>query len=113
MADELIVEQLKALKGGKGAAIAYRVANGAPVTVVEAQVLELNETVMRPEAMWINWAGRTLADDFVLHEVGVRTDDTVTLEFLCPLLPKPLLTLRMPPPPKKAKGKGKGGKKKK
>jgi len=116
--EELLIEKIGDLKGGKGAVLAYRVANGAPVTIVEANVVELNETCMSAEAtegptqMWINWGGRTLGDDFRLYDVGVRTDDKVTLEFLSPCLPKPLLTLRMPAPAKKGKG-GKGGKKKK
>jgi hypothetical protein len=91
------------------------------LTVVdESQVVALSEEVMVPETkvlkgetvettMWINWGGRTLGDDFVLHAVGVRTDDTVTLEFLSPVLPKKLLTLRLPDKPKKG---GKGKKKK-
>ena len=121
VADELLIEGgMGALAGGKGAALAYRIANGSPVMVVESQVVPLSEEVMVPETkvlkeetvettMWINWGGRTLGDDFVLHAVGVRTDDTVTLEFLSPVLPKKLLTLRLPDKPKKG---GKGKKKK-
>ena len=120
-ADELLIEGgMGALAGGQGAALAYRIANGSPVMVVESQVVPLSEEVMVPETkvlkeetvettMWINWGGRTLGDDFVLHAVGVRTDDTVTLEFLSPVLPKKLLTLRLPDKPKKG---GKGKKKK-
>lgn len=118
VADELLIEGgMGALVGGKGAALAYRITNGSPVTVVESQVVALSEEVMVPETkvlkgdtvettMWINWGGRTLGDDFALHAVGVRTDDTVTLEFLSPVLPKKLLTLRLPDKPKKG-GKGK------
>ena len=49
-----------------------------------------------------------------LAQLGVRTDDTMELEFASPCMPKPLQVLRVPKPEKKkGKGKGKGGKKKK
>jgi hypothetical protein len=57
-----------------------------------------------------------LPDYINLFAAGVKTDDTVCLEFVSPLTPKPLITLRMPAPEKKSKGKGGGkgkGKKKK
>ena len=39
VADELLIEGgMGALAGGKGAALAYRITNGSPVTVVESQV---------------------------------------------------------------------------
>ena len=116
LGDELVVENLAALSGGKGgAALGWHVANGMPATVTEAVVTPLDETNVNPEQMWVSWCGGTMADGVNLYEAGVRTDDTVSLELASPCMPKPLMLLRMPPAPKKAKGgKGKGkGKKKK
>ena len=44
---------------------------------------------------------------------SIAAHQAVTLELASPVMPKPLMTLRMPAAPKKGKGGGKKGKKKK
>jgi hypothetical protein len=66
-----------------------------------------------PDKMWISWGGRTLHDEANLFEAGVRTDDTVLLEYANPLMPKPLMVLRTATEKKGKKGKGGKGKGKK
>jgi hypothetical protein len=114
MGDELLAD-VKALRNAKAAACpCFKVSNGRPVSVLEAQVVEL---ALPPEKIWISWCGLTLPDDEVLFNAGVRTDDELLLEFLSPATPPVLQILRLPSKEKGGKkgkgGKGKGGKKKK
>ena len=70
---------------------------------------------LKPEDMRLVWTGRTLADEEVLYELGLRQDDPIVLEFTSPVTPNELTLLRAPAPEKKEKkadGGAKGKKKK-
>lgn len=110
--EELIVESRSQLSGGKGACTTYRIATGQ---VCNAPATELHMLDLKPEDMRLVWTGRTLADEEVLYELGLRQDDPIVLEFTSPVTPNELTLLRAPAPEKKEKkadGGAKGKKKK-
>ena len=107
--EELILDAPEAakLKGGKGSGLARRRLGGDAVEVSEAMVAFIAPP---PDKMRLSYAGAEIGEAQVVWELGVRTDDLVTLEFESPATPEILQLLRSPDPPKKEKG-GKGGKK--
>ena len=109
--EELIVESRSQLSGGKGACTTYRIATGQ---VCNAPATELHMLDLKPEDMRLVWTGRTLADEEVLYELGLRQDDPIVLEFTSPVTPNELTLLRAPvkEKEKKADGGAKGKKKK-
>ena len=106
LGDELLLEGgAHLLLGGKGPLPCFRASSGRPAVVLEGNITPL---VLPPPKQSIVFRGRTLADDEILFELGVRDDDTLMLEFASPAMPPVLKLLRESAPPKAAKGKGKG-----
>jgi len=99
--------------GKKGGALTVRRAEkGTQCDVLEGNLVLLDLT---PPKQKLIWRGQPMEDQQTLWDLGVRTDDEITLEFESPAMPQVLQIMRAPAPekpPKKEKGE-KGGKKKK
>ena len=88
-----------------------RASNGSAALINDTHAAQL---MLPAEKQRLTFHGADIPDMALLWNVGVRTDDIISLEFESPCEPSVLKLLRAPvvPKEKKAKG-GKGGKKKK
>ena len=106
LGDELLVEDIARLGGGKGPLSAFRVLSGRPVVVEERHLVVLE---LPPQKQNISFRGRVLQQGEQLWGAGVRNDDTIMLEFASPVMPRALQILRAPPVEKARRGKAKKG----
>jgi len=98
--------------GKKGGPLSVRRAEkGTQCDVLETNLVLLD---LPPPKQKLLWKGSPMAEHEVLWDLGVRTDDEVSLEFESPAMPQVLQIMRAPVPEKPPKkDKGDKGKKKK
>jgi len=85
----------------KGNVITVRRADkGTQINVLESSVLALD---LPPQKQKLLWMGKTMLDQELLWELGVRTDDEIALEFESPTMPQVLQLMRAPAPEKSSK----------
>ena len=95
---------------GKPLSVVRASKGGAPVLVNDLNLVMLH---LPPEKQRLTFHSSDVRDASLLCELGIRTDDTIMLEFESPCAPAVLQLLRAPVVPKEGKKKGGKGKKKK